>query len=114
MPRSGFLSFSAVTLLTSVSVGSLAPAQVTVLHSFAGGSADGSIPGHGPLVLSGSTLYGMTVSGGADSFGTVYRVGTDGTGFSLLHSFQGFQGGAAAGGMPLGSLVQSGSTLHGF
>ena len=43
-----------------------------LLHTFAGGAADGNRP-TGSLVLSGSTLYGMTLLGGASNVGTVFR-----------------------------------------
>lgn len=78
-----------------------------VLHSFAaGGATDGSYPS-GALTLDGSEiLYGTTSSGGASSFGTVFRLRTDGTGFQILHSFA---GGPSDGRYPLGSLVPDGS-----
>jgi uncharacterized repeat protein (TIGR03803 family) len=83
----------------------------SLLHSFAGGTADGGAP-LGSLTLSGSDLYGMTRGGGSDSRGTIFRIGTDGTGFSLLHSFT---GSAADGADPLfSSLIHSGSTLYGM
>jgi uncharacterized repeat protein (TIGR03803 family) len=81
----------------------------SLLHSFAGGASDGSTP-LGSLTLSGSTLYGMTESGGASDFGTVFKLNTDGTGFSLLHSFAGGSNGRN----PQGSLTLSGSTLYGM
>ncbi len=60
----------------------------TVLHTFAGN--EGSQP-YGAPVLSGNTLYGTTVQGGValDSAGggTVFKVDTDGSNFSVLHTF---------------------------
>jgi uncharacterized repeat protein (TIGR03803 family) len=80
------------------------------LHTFTGGS-DEAGPAAG-LILSGNTLYG-TVDGGrgssVDSFGTVFKVNTDGTGFATLHSFTGGAGGA----WPEAGLVLSGNTLYG-
>jgi uncharacterized repeat protein (TIGR03803 family) len=82
-----------------------------LLHEFAGGGSDGSNP-HGSLTLSGSTLYGMTVGGGDTTAGTMFKVGTDGTGFSLLHEFA---GGGSDGGNPFyGAPALSGSTLYGM
>jgi uncharacterized repeat protein (TIGR03803 family) len=101
------------TLVAFASLLSAAPAeaQVTILHSFAGGPNDGQTPVGAPF-LSGTTLYGMTLNGGANfGLGTIYRVGTDGAGFSLLHSFA---GGLADGQNPHGSLIQSGPTLYGM
>jgi uncharacterized repeat protein (TIGR03803 family) len=34
-----------------------------------------------------SSVYGTTVGGGAHGFGTVYRVGTDGSAYAVLHNF---------------------------
>jgi prepilin-type N-terminal cleavage/methylation domain-containing protein/prepilin-type processing-associated H-X9-DG protein len=83
----------------------------TVLHSFAGGTADGRYPNYGPLALSGSTLYGMTEQGGASDAGIVFKVNTDGTGFTVLHSFAGSAGGDGA--IPQGQVIVAGSTLYG-
>ena len=69
------------------------------------------------LVVSGSTLYGAARAGGTDGNGTVYAVNTNGTGFTVLHSFTANAtnppssiNGDGAG--PRG-LVLSGSTLYG-
>jgi uncharacterized repeat protein (TIGR03803 family) len=44
---------------------------LAVLHAFA--PADGKYP-HGSLLLSGSTVYGMTGDGGSDK-GTIFSAG---------------------------------------
>jgi uncharacterized repeat protein (TIGR03803 family) len=82
----------------------------SLLHSFAGGADDGAFP-FGSLVLSGSTLFGMTNNGGENDYGTVFRIEATGTGFALLHKFAGHPGDGAN---PMGSLVLSGSTLYGM
>jgi uncharacterized repeat protein (TIGR03803 family) len=79
-----------------------------ILHEFKGGGKDGAQP-DGSLTLNGSTLYGMTYFGGDFDEGTVFSIGTDGSGFSLLHEFSGVDGGH-----PRGSLTLSGSTLYGM
>lgn len=56
-----------------------------VLHSFSA-SSDGSEPA-ASLALSGNTLYGTAWTDGAQGFGTIFAVNTDGTGFTNLHSF---------------------------
>lgn len=82
----------------------------SVLHSFTGGIGDGIWP-NGSLTLSGSTLYGMTIGGGSANAGTVFSMGVDGSGFSLLHSFT---GGIGDGGSPNDSLTLFGTTLYGM
>jgi uncharacterized repeat protein (TIGR03803 family) len=79
-----------------------------ILHSF-GGSGNGAFP-YGSLTLFGSTLYGMTSSGGSSGLGTIFQIGTDGSGFGILHSFL---GGSGDGRAPFGSLTLNGSTLYG-
>ena len=87
------------------------PAQAfSVLHTFTVGGAGLE----GGLVLSGNTLYGTTYGGNADNgnppgFGTVFKVNTDGTGFTTLYTFIGESDGAD----PEGGLVLSGNTLYG-
>ena len=48
-------------------------ADFKTLHSFAGGAADGALP-YGSLVLSGSTLYGMTSEGGSNNLGVIFAL----------------------------------------
>ncbi len=80
-----------------------------VLHSF--NWNDGAIPdGALTLSMSGSALYGMTSSGGANGFGTIFQINTYGAGFQVLYNFAG----ESDGGAPHGSLTLSGSTLYGM
>lgn len=60
-----------------------------VVLELGGGPAASALP-HSPPALApdGRTLYGMTSSGGANGAGTLYVVGTDGSGYRLLHSFE--------------------------
>jgi len=78
----------------------------TTLYAFTGGS-DGGWPQAG-LILSGNTLYGTTLEGGNSDAGTVFAVNTDGTGFTMLHSFTGSDGGESE-----AALTLSGNTLYG-
>jgi uncharacterized repeat protein (TIGR03803 family) len=75
------------------------------LHAFEG--ADGAFP-YGALVQSGSTLYGMTLGGGAVGRGTIFQIQTDGADFEVMHEFD-----EDDGLNPYGSLLLSGSTLLG-
>jgi uncharacterized repeat protein (TIGR03803 family) len=81
----------------------------STLHNFAQSSPnsafiytnyDGANP-YRRLVLSGNTLYGVAWEGGSFGNGTVFKVNTDGTGFSILHTGTG----------PMGELALSGNTL---
>ena len=83
--------------------------DVTILHSFTGTGGDGGEPRAG-LLLVGSTLYGTTVSGGADGDGTIFAINTDGTGYRVLYSFTGSGG---DGSEPFAALTLAGSTLYG-
>jgi len=73
-----------------------------------GFNTDGANP-YGGLVASGNTLYGAALGGGSSGEGTVFMVGTKGTGFALLHSFTA----GTDGGQPQGGLILAGSTLYG-
>ncbi|MFC2149648.1 choice-of-anchor tandem repeat GloVer-containing protein [Candidatus Auribacterota bacterium] len=84
----------------------------TVLYSLLGGNDSGSIP-YGDLTLSGDVFYGMTFGGGASGgSGTIFEIGTDGSGFTLLHSFSSTD--PANGKWPYGSVTLSGDTLYGM
>lgn len=84
--------------------------EFTLLHAFSGGMSDGANPLAAPTLDGAGSLYGTTTAGGASDEGTVFRVGTDGTGFTLLHSFG---GGAADGAQPWGPVVHAGGALYG-
>jgi uncharacterized repeat protein (TIGR03803 family) len=82
----------------------------TILHSFTGSTSDGSLP-KGSLIYNGSFLYGMTFRGGANDYGTVFRIKTNGSNDTLLYSFT---GDTSDGSLPLGSLIFSGTFLYGM
>ena len=82
-------------------------AGFTILHSFTGGS-DGANPWSG-LILSGNTLYGTAYNGGSSGHGTVFKVNTDGSGFTTLHTFTYGSDGAG----PIGGLFLTNNTLYG-
>ena len=56
---------------------------VTVLHAFAGGTADGAYPSAGVVQAPDGTLYGTTSGGGTLGFGTVFKLVPDGSFFIL-------------------------------
>ena len=85
-----------------------------VLHSFSSASypnfvnSDGANP-RGRLVLSGNILYGTAIIGGSYGNGTIFKINTDGTGFTNLFNFNGNNGVN-----PVGDLVLSGNILYGM
>ena len=87
----------------------LSGANFVVLHSFAGGVNDGAFPGLSFVLLNG-TLYGSAELGGPDNLGVLFKVNTDGSGFTILH---GFITGPTDGHLPIGGLTLAGSTLYG-
>ena len=73
---------------------------------------DGSIP-H-PLILSGKTLYGTTYDGGSSGSGTVFKVNTDGSGFTTLRGFAALNTSTNVDGAnPVAGLSLSSDTLYG-
>jgi len=78
-----------------------------ILHTFTGGS-DGANPWAG-LILSGNTLFGTAYGGGISGHGTVFKVDTNGWGFTTLHTFTYGSDGAG----PIGGLILTNNTLYG-
>ncbi|MCX6353516.1 MAG: hypothetical protein NTZ78_01275 [Candidatus Aureabacteria bacterium] len=85
-----------------------------IIHNFTTGGSDGQFP-WGSLTLVGSTLYGMTSAGGAygpsPGNGALFSLNTDGSDFTIVHSFADAPGDGAG---PHGSLILDGSTLYGM
>jgi uncharacterized repeat protein (TIGR03803 family) len=75
---------------------------LTNLYSFSGGN-DGANPAAGLVRGSDGYFYGTTQAGGADNFGTVFKMSTNGA-LTGLYSFSG----GNDGGGPLGRLVDGG------
>ncbi len=72
--------------------------------------------GGGPscLILSGDTLYGTAEIGGTGGNGTLFALGTDGTGLRILHTFSETPFYTNSdGASPSAGLVLSGNTLYG-
>jgi uncharacterized repeat protein (TIGR03803 family) len=85
-------------------------AGYAIMHQFGSSANDGGWP-DGSLILSGSILYGMTGGGGTNGDGVIFQIGTNGTGYTILHQF----GSSNSDGQgPEGSLTLSGSTLYGM
>ena len=90
------------TNLYSFSYGAYNPSIKKMTNSDGSGSEAG-------LILSGDTLYGTAWHGGSSDSGTVFKLNTNGTGFTTLYSFTGGSDGAHPG----AGLILSGNTLYG-
>jgi uncharacterized repeat protein (TIGR03803 family) len=95
---------------------------VTTLHSFSTASSTNSLgvmtnsDGISPtsLILSGKTLYGTTYEGGGSGSGTVFKLNTDGRGFTTLHGFAALDTSTNVDGAnPGAGLILSSNTLYG-
>jgi len=90
----------------------------TTLHNFDG--RGGAWPETG-LILSGNALYGTAfyggVSGGDSNDGIIFKLNTDGSGFTILYSFTPFNHVSpytnSDGARPRAELILAGSTLYG-
>jgi uncharacterized repeat protein (TIGR03803 family) len=81
-------------------------ADYTPMRTFAG--TDGGYP-QAALVLSGDTLYGTATTGsGIGQYGTVFKINTNGTGYSTVHTFA-----PSEGIYPNSSVVVSGGVVYG-
>jgi uncharacterized repeat protein (TIGR03803 family) len=68
----------------------------TVLHSFRGAATlDGASVFSGLVLATDGALYGTTWGGGSKAGGTVFRMSTDGSGYSILRSFTNAADGSA-------------------
>ena len=101
------LIFVTGSLIVLAVVSARSSAQtLTTLFTF--DSTHGASP-NGSLILSGSTLYGMTEVGGTNQDGTVFSIPVGGGIPTTLFNFDGTHGQ-----YPVGDLTLSGSTLYGM
>jgi uncharacterized repeat protein (TIGR03803 family) len=114
-----------IAALSLMPAGRVTAQTLTTLHVFTAGSggfpnnitnSDGAYPAG--LIVSGATLYGTASQGGTSGNGAVFRVNTDGTGFTNLHSFSATSTNSSGfytnsdGAQPSG-LILRGNTLYG-
>jgi uncharacterized repeat protein (TIGR03803 family) len=102
-----------------ISVGRVTAQTFKILHTFTatsgfsgtrGSNSDGAGP-LGTLILSGSMLYGTVHAGGSAGYGTVFKVKTDGSGFTTLHTFSGDDGANPQAGLTIGGATLYGTTF---
>ena len=103
-----------IAALGLMAAGPVTAQTFETLHDFSAPDQNYSTNGDGAnplagLVLSGTALYGTAQYGGDLGGGTVFGINTDGSGFTILHTFA-F---GTDGGWPQGALMLSGSTLYG-
>jgi uncharacterized repeat protein (TIGR03803 family) len=108
--------FLLVSLVTIVVHPARGQTNFTVLKSFIGVShagiltfPEGGLPMCPPVSDTNGVLYGTTETGGTASTGTVFRISRDGTGFSVLKSFQGNDGASPFAGL----FLSTNGTLFG-
>jgi len=76
------------------------------------GNTNGAAP-YGSLIVSGHTLFGMTSSGGKQTYGNVFSIDTDGARFKDLLDFTGFSS-HDTGASPYGDVWLKGHVLFGM
>ncbi|MBK8706447.1 MAG: hypothetical protein IPN33_24695 [Saprospiraceae bacterium] len=90
-------SFGAGTIYRLQSDGS----GYTVLHSF--NNTNGAYPSAGITIGADGFLYGTTESGGSAGYGTIYRLQSNGSGYTVLHSFNNTNGAYPFAGITIGT-----------
>ena len=86
----GFIRLSATVVSLLLCLSADATAQeptITTLHTFAVGTGEGTRPPEGLVEARDGSFYGVTGSGGAAGFGTIFRMTADGT-TTTVHSFE--------------------------
>ena len=68
--------------------------EYVLLHVFPASAGDGKMPICTLTKGLDGILYGTTYSGGVSNLGTVFALGTNGSGYTVLHDFTGTAGGA--------------------
>jgi uncharacterized repeat protein (TIGR03803 family) len=87
--------------------------EISTLYSF-GSKSDPKQPYAGLALAGDGNLYGTTLAGGKGGVGVVFKIATDGTGFSVVHDFNRDDGAQPEGALiigPNGDLY--GTTLSG-
>ena len=95
-------------MVTLLGLRQIASAQFTKLLDF-DGTTNGSRP-WGSLISDGIFLYGMTIGGGTNDKGTIFKLMLNGGGYVKLLDFAG----ATNGSNPFGSLISDGIFLYGM
>ncbi len=106
----GALDGGAIYRINATTTNKLA-AGFTNLHSF-NYESEGGGPSSG-VIVSGATLFGTLEAGGPSLNGGIYKMGLDGNGFTMLHTFPTVGAESPTGRRPSGALAIEGNTLYG-
>ncbi len=106
--KNRFILTALMAGLALISPGRVTAQTFTTLHNFLAIASDGGNPFAG-VILSSNTLYGTTRFGGSSGVGTIFKVNTNGAGFTNLHSFVS----ASDGAQPYAKLILAGNRLYG-
>ena len=102
------LAIDVLVLVPLVCVAPATAAQPMILHSFTSGN------GFDSFLVSGSVIYGSTDSGAAYGYGSVYKMGLDGSQFNTIHSFSSADQAVIGNGIALdGSTIYGSTALSG-
>jgi uncharacterized repeat protein (TIGR03803 family) len=106
-------AFMFALMLFDAACGRAQPVVQTIMHSFANNP-----DGNGPLTtpVAGKTdgaLYGVTLSGGANGSGTIWKINRDASGYKVLHSFTTTDGNGSGTGIESFVLQGSDNVLYG-
>ncbi|NOS70598.1 MAG: hypothetical protein HOP33_11790 [Verrucomicrobia bacterium] len=104
---SALVANAALTAAILLATATASAQTFTTLKNFS--SADGGIGINSGLTLSGGMLYGVGGSPANFPAGMIYKVSTNGSGFTVIHQFTG----GSEGSFPAGRVVISGNTIYG-
>src|SRR5215471_7084088 len=112
--KSPYLPFGVVAALVLVLPRQVSAQTSTLVHAFTG---LGGLYPYAGLILSGNTLYGTTYGNCVYNCGTIFKVNTDGTGFTNFYVFTALSNGNYGtnndGANPQAGLILSGNALYG-
>jgi len=84
-----------------------------VMYSFEEGSDNGlgKEPHHDALLYFNNALFGAALYGGSNNNGVIFKINTDGSGYTPIHIFK---AGDSDGGQSHSSVIANGNTLYGM
>jgi len=85
----------------------------SVIYNFEEGENNGigNEPHHDAMLYYNNVLYGVTVYGGLNNYGVIFKINTDGTGYSPVHVFK---GGTDDGAQPHSGVLLINNSFYGM